>query len=404
LGIGAAALVPQSLAIISATFPREIRGRAIGTWAAASAVTTALGPPLEGFLIDFWSWRAAFWINLPLSAAALWLTLRFIPDSRSEAAAGPMDWTGTFVAVASLAALTVGLTWLAEGGPRRAAALAAMAAGALGLALFWFVERRASDPIMPPSLFGSRVFAGTNVVTLFLYGSLAGVLFLLPFDLIGRRGLSASAVGLTLLPLGLVIGLFSRPAGALADRYGPRAFLTGGSALVALACAGLALSVDNFWIGVIAPVLCLAAGMALAVSPLTTAVMNSVPDERSGVASGVNNAASRIAGLLAVAVLGVVAELIFQGARPAVASPPSMAGRTWPPNTPLCAPMRRRMRLPHAGRCLRRLRPSLRCATPLRLNGRIRLFVRKLPGNPRLPNNEERHNSELHREPQKMTD
>lgn len=332
-GIGAAALVPQSLAIISATFPREVRGRAIGTWAAASAVTTALGPPLGGFLIDAWSWRAAFWINIPLSAAALWLTLGYIRENRNDAEAGPVDWTGAVVAVLSLGALTVGLTWLSEAGRNGATALLAIAAGGLGLVLFVMVERRAASPIMPPSLFRSRSFSGANVVTLFLYGSLAGVLFLLPFDLIGRRGLSAAAVGLTLLPLGLIIGVFSRPAGALADRYGPRAFLAGGSAIVALACAGLALTLDDFWVGVVVPIVGLAAGMALVVSPLTTAVMNAVPDARSGAASGVNNAASRLAGLLAVAVLGVLAELVFragagEGSFAALASEPQASAAT----------------------------------------------------------------------------
>jgi EmrB/QacA subfamily drug resistance transporter len=315
-GIGAAALVPQSLAIISATFPREVRGRAIGTWAAASAVTTALGPPLGGFLIDSWSWRAAFWINIPLSAAALWLAIRYIPENRDEAASGPIDWAGTTVAVLSLSLLTVGLTWLGEGGVGRGMAFLAMIAGAVGIVLFLAVERRAANPIMPLALFRSRVFSGINLVTVFLYGSLTGVLFLLPFDLIGRRGLSATEVGLAMLPVGLIIGLFSRPAGGLADRHGPRLFLVGGAVALALACFALALGLQNFWMGVFAPVVLLSCGMAAAVSPLTTAVMNAAPDASSGAASGVNNAASRLAGLIAVAVLGVIAELTLRRSVP----------------------------------------------------------------------------------------
>ncbi|MBA3518563.1 MAG: MFS transporter [Rhizobiales bacterium] len=315
-GTGAAALVPQSLAIIAATFPREVRGRAIGTWAAASAVTTALGPPLGGFLIDSWSWRAAFWINIPLAAGALWLTLRYIPENRDDAATGPIDWTGTAVAVLSFGALTVGLTWLTEADGNRALALLAMATGGLGLALFVAVELRAANPIMPLAPFRSRTFTGANVVTLFLYGALTGVLFLLPFELIGRRGMSATAVGLTLLPLGLIIGLFSRPAGALADRFGPRLFLAAGSAVVAVACFVLALGLESFWRGAVLPVILLSAGMAVAVSPLTTAVMNSAPDGQSGAASGINNAASRLAGLLAVAVLGALAEHVFRRGAP----------------------------------------------------------------------------------------
>jgi EmrB/QacA subfamily drug resistance transporter len=315
-GIGAALLVPQSLAIIAASYPKDSRGRAIGTWAAASAVTTALGPPLGGFFVDALSWRAAFWINIPLAAGAIWLSLRHMPESRNEAARGLIDWAGAALAVASLGALTLGLTFLAEEDGNRALAVACIAAGGLAILPFIAVEARASDPLMPLGLFRSRTFAATNVVTLFLYGSLSGVLFLLPFDLIERRGLSATEVGLTMLPLGLIIGLFSRAAGAAADRFGVRPFLAGGSLLVAIACAGLALNLGNFWIGVVLPVVLMSAGMAAAVSPLTTAVMNSAPDAQSGAASGVNNAASRIAGLFAVAVLGAVTAFVFAGAAP----------------------------------------------------------------------------------------
>ena len=313
-GIGAALLVPQSLAIIAATFPRDVRGRAIGVWAAASAITTALGPPIGGFLIDAFSWRAAFLINLPLSAVALWLALAYVPESRDETASGPIDWLGSAIVIASLGALTYGLTLLSEGAARGLAAISALGIGVAGLATFWRVEKRAANPMLPATLFRSRPFLVANILTLLLYGALSGVLFLLPFDLIARRGMSASAVGTTLLPFGLIIGLLSQPAGGLADRYGPRAFLVGGSLAVAAASAGLALNIDNFWIGVFAPVVLMALGMAAVVSPLTTTVMNSAPDERSGAASGINNAASRLAGLFAVAVLGAVAALIYHSA------------------------------------------------------------------------------------------
>jgi EmrB/QacA subfamily drug resistance transporter len=310
-GIGAALLVPQSLAIISATFPREVRGRAIGVWAAASAITTALGPPIGGFLIDTLSWRAAFWINLPISAVALWLTVRHIRESRDDAATGAVDWAGSVLAILSLGALTYGLTLLADenaSGPMLAALLLL---GSAGLAGFWWLETRARNPIMPPYLFRSRDFLVANIVTLFLYGALSGVLFLLPFDMIERRGMAASAVGFTLLPFGLIIGLLSRPAGKLADEYGPRLFLVGGSLLVVVGSGALALNLPRYSLGVFAPVIVMALGMAAVVSPLTTAVMNAAPDAQSGAASGVNNAASRIAGLVAVAVLGAVAGLIF---------------------------------------------------------------------------------------------
>ena len=310
-GIGAAFLVPQSLAIISASFPREVRGRAIGVWAAASAITTALGPPVGGFLIDVLSWRVAFWINLPFSAAALWLTVRYVPESRNEDAAGALDWAGSALAVVALGALTYGLTSLSDGTPRTGTIVTALLIGAAGLVAFWSVEKRAANPIMPFELFQSRPFLIANIVTLFLYGALGSILFLLPFDLIERRGMAASSVGLILLPFGLIIGLFSRYAGGLSDRHGARLFLAAGSVLVGVGAAWLALGVGGIWTGVLVPVLLMAFGMAAVVSPLTTVVMNSAPDHRSGAASGINNAASRVAGLLAVAVIGATAGLIF---------------------------------------------------------------------------------------------
>ena len=317
-GAGAALLVPQSLAIIAAAFPRAERGRAIGTWAGASAITTALGPPLGGFLIDTLDWRAAFWINLPLSAAAIWLALRHVPESRDPAvsgAKGQLDWAGALLAVAACGALTVGLTQLAEQGDGpRAPAVAALLLGLVGLWLFARTERRAAFPLMPPELFRDPAFLGANVMTLFLYGALSAVLFLLPFDLIARRGLSATEVGLSLLPFGLIIGTLSRGAGQLVDRTGARPLLAAGSALVALATAALALSPGGYWSGVLAPIVLLALGMALVVSPLTTVVINAAPDAKAGAASGINNAASRLAGLFAVALAGATASLIFQSA------------------------------------------------------------------------------------------
>lgn len=310
-GIGAAFLVPQSLAIISASFAREVRGRAIGVWAAASAITTALGPPVGGFMIDALSWRAAFWINLPLSAAALWLTFAYVPESRDDSAAGPLDWAGSALAILSLGALTYGLTTLSDGAPRPGVTVAALGVGAVALVAFGRVETRAANPIMPFSLFRSRPFLVANVVTLFLYGALAAVLFLLPFDLIERRGMTASSVGLAMLPFGLVIGLLSRYAGGLADRHGARLFLILGSILVGAGSGWLALNIASIWTGVVAPILLMALGMAAVVSPLTTVVMNSAPDRRSGAASGINNAASRVAGLVAVALIGATAGLIF---------------------------------------------------------------------------------------------
>jgi EmrB/QacA subfamily drug resistance transporter len=313
-GVGAALMVPQSLAIIAASFPAEVRGRAIGTWAGASAITTALGPAVGGLLIDTLGWRSAFWINLPLSVAAVWLALRYVRESRAEAEPGPLDVAGAALAVAACGLATLGLTRLAEPETAGPAAGLLIAAGAVAGVLFVGAERRAAAPLVPLALFRVRTFAGANVMTLFLYGALTGVMFLLPFELIGRRGLTAAEVGLTLMPLGLIIGLLARRMGALADRIGARPLLVGGSVLVALAAAGLAAGADGFVAGVAAPVVVLSAGMAMVVAPLTTVVMNAAPDRLSGAASGVNNAASRVAGLFAVALVGALAALVFGAA------------------------------------------------------------------------------------------
>ncbi|WP_421725803.1 MFS transporter [Bauldia sp.] len=316
-GIGAALLVPQSLALISANYPKEIRGRAIGTWAAASAVTTALGPPLGGLLIDLLSWRMAFWINLPIAAVAIWLALKHIPESRDEHAVGSVDWQGALLATLGFGAVTYGLIAIGEPGGLPLLEFGLPVVGIILLAAFIAVEGRVRNPVMPLELFRSRVFTGGNMVTVLLYGALSGSLFLLPFDLLVRRELTTAEAGLTILPFGLIIGFMSRWMGALADRHGPRPFLIVGPLLVAVGCGVLALGLDSFWLGVMVPAIILAVGMGVVVSPLTTAVMNAAPQEKSGAASGVNNAASRLAGVIAVAVIGAVASLVYRAEAPA---------------------------------------------------------------------------------------
>jgi len=308
-GAFAALMVPQSLAIISASFPPDIRGRAIGTWAGASALATAMGPALGGVLIDTLGWRAAFWINLPLAVGVVCLALRHVPESRSGKAPGPLDWQGAALAISAAGLFTLGLTALAgEGGGWAASGLclAGVAAGAALIA----VERRAPSPLMPLGLFASRAFVGANLATLFLYGALAGMIFLLPFDLMGPRGMTASQVGLMLFPLGLIIGLFASRAGALADRIGTRALLVTGSSAAAVAGFAFAMELPGL-VGVLGPVLLLGFGLALVVAPLTTVVMNAAPDALSGAASGVNNAVSRLAGLFAVALVGAATAIVF---------------------------------------------------------------------------------------------
>lgn len=315
-GVGAALLVPQSLALITANFPKDIRGKAIGTWAAASAITTSLGPPIGGFLIDTLSWRAAFWINLPLAAIALWLTYTYMEESRDESATGPVDWAGAAVATAAFGALTYGLTILSDEGAGTAAIASWIGAGAIGIVAFVLIEARARNPIMPLDLFSSRIFSGVNIATFFVYGALAGALFLVPFDLLARRGISAFEAGLVMLPFGLIIGIASRYTGDLADKYGPRPFLTGGPIIVAVGCLGFTLSGLDVWIGPFGSIIVMSVGMAILVSPLTTAVMNAAPDNRSGAASGISNTASRLSGVLAIAIFGATASLVFSLSAP----------------------------------------------------------------------------------------
>jgi EmrB/QacA subfamily drug resistance transporter len=311
-GVGAALMVPQSLAIIAASFPEERRGRAIGTWAAASALTTAVGPPLGGLLVDGISWRAAFLVNLPIGVFALVLTLRAVPESRATTPA-PVDWLAGVLATLGLGGLTAGLVEVPARGLADPLVLAGFATAAVALPLFLLHESRTAAPMVPLGLFRSRSFTVLNVLTVLLYGALGGALFTVPYTLIALRGYEAAEGGLALLPMALSIGLLSRRFGAIGDRTGPRLPLVAGSSLVAAAMAWLAWTETSgsYWTGVFGPMLGIGIGMAVVISPLTTAVMNAVGDDLSGTASGINNAAARVAGLLAVAVTGALMVAVF---------------------------------------------------------------------------------------------
>lgn len=307
-GIGAALLVPASLAIIGQAFEGQARGKAIGTWAAWAALTGAAGPVLGGWLVDAVSWRAIFWLNLPLAAATLWLALYAVPDSRDPDAPRQLDWPGAALAATGLGAVCYGLTLAPERGWQSSAVVAPVVGGAALLAAFIVMQRRAPAPMLPPALFRSSDFVGANLVTLLLYFALGGALFFLPFVLVGAFAYSAAAAGASLLPLSLLLGVFSPATARLTARFGARRMLVAGPAVAAFGFALLALPQPgwSYWVGLLPAMLVIGAGMTIAVTPLTTTVMDSVAVTHAGVASGINNAIARVAALLAVAVLGVV--------------------------------------------------------------------------------------------------
>ena len=313
-GVGAALLTPGALALIGATFPPEERGRAFGTWAGAGALFGMAGPLVGGRLADAADWRAIFWINVPLAVATVLMTLKFVPESRDEDACG-LDWAGAVLAMTGLAALTWGLTAAPDRGLGEPVIIGAVIGGALLLVGFVVVEARLKHPMMPPALFRSKVFSGINALTLLLYFALGGAMFFLPFDLIRVHGWSATAAGSAMLPFAAVMGLFSGAAGRIADRFGARLSLTVGPVLAGIGLSLLALPAPGagYVEGPLLGMTVLAVGMTLAVGPLTAAVMGAVEPEHAGVASGVNNAVARIAGLLAVALLGLVLSAVFTG-------------------------------------------------------------------------------------------
>jgi EmrB/QacA subfamily drug resistance transporter len=310
-GIGAALLVPCSLALIGAAYEPHERGAAIGIWSGASAIAAGVAPLLGGWLLDHSSWRMIFLINPILAIPTLWITLRRVPESRNADALGGIDWAGALLAFAGLGCLVYGLVAASGAGAHRTEVLIALLASAVLLATFIRVEQRSRAPMMPLELFHSRRFSGVNLLTLLLYGALGGAFFFVPFLLIQAFGHSATAAGAVYLPFTLILGVLSRWSGGLTDRYGARLPLVVGPSISALGL--LLLSVSASYAAVLASMSVLGFGMAITVAPLTATVLNAVPESRTGTASGINNAVASTGGLLLIALLGSICLVLFDG-------------------------------------------------------------------------------------------
>ena len=312
-GVGAAFLIPGSLAIISNSFSENERGRAIGTWSGFSAMTTGAGPLLGGWLIEHVSWRAVFFINVPIALTVILISLRHVTESSNEEKS-KVDWTGAALAALGLGSLVYGLIESSQVGFGDRTVIVFLIAAAVLLIVFVMFEARVSHPMLPLALFRSRVFSGTNLLTFLLYAGLGGTLFFLPLNLIQIQHYPATAAGAVLLPFILLMFALSPWSGGLVSRYGARIPLVLGPLVVA---CGYALFLrpgvgGNYWVDFFPPVAVLGLGMAISVAPLTTVVMGSVSETRAGIASGVNNAVARTAGLVAIAVFGIIMLQVFK--------------------------------------------------------------------------------------------
>lgn len=312
-GVGAALLVPNSLAILSASYPRDKRGRAIGAWSAFAAVTSAGGPVLGGWLVDSFGWASVFWINPPIALTAFVLALVSVEENRNPQARGDPDWLGGLLAMSGLGLLSYALIQAGEATFDSRIGLVTGGLGIAALALFVRVEARCATPLMPLHLFADREFAAANVLTLLLYGALGAAVFLFPFGLIRLYGYTATESGAAFLPFALMLFLLARWGGTLIDRYGARMPLVVGTLVTALGLGLLAIPTTGtpYWSTFLPGVLVLGIGMAVSIPPLTTGVMNAVEDRHAGIASAVNNAASRVAFLIAVAAVGPLLLIAF---------------------------------------------------------------------------------------------
>jgi len=315
-GAGGGLMIPGSLALITSSFASQRRGRAIGTWAAGTTIATIAGPLFGGLLADAGFWRGVFFINIPLAATSLAVLVLKVPETLDRRRARQVDVAGVVSAFAGLAGITFGLTVAPEWGFADPRSYLSLVAGALALAVFIFVEKRQRNPLVPLSLFRSGTFSGANLITLLLYGALSAYTLFLNLNLIQAQGYRETLAGLAILPFAILLAAISRWAGRLVERIGPRVPLIVGPALVAVSFLlhsfiGMTAGPTDYWATFFPVISLFGVGMGLTVAPLTTAVMNAVHSDFAGTASGINNGVSRVASVLAVAVIGAVALFSF---------------------------------------------------------------------------------------------